>query len=71
MGRLAVLAFVAFTAASCSPESDVTGSIGACTAKLYSSFNPKDLNQCVSACKRCERGTITTCTTACTLRGAR
>jgi PBP1b-binding outer membrane lipoprotein LpoB len=56
---------------SCSPEPDTTGSTNACAAKLYSTYNPKDLNQCVDVCINCSRGTTTTCSTSCTLKGAR
>ena len=68
----AMLAIVlsAVAIASCTPDNDVTGSVNACTAKLYSPFNPKDMKQCVGACTNCDRGTTTTCTTSCTLKGA-
>jgi hypothetical protein len=58
--------------AACTPESnaDVTGSVGDCARKLYSPYNPKDKKQCVAVCIACERGVMTTCSTACTLRGA-
>ncbi|WP_065751869.1 hypothetical protein [Bradyrhizobium paxllaeri] len=60
--------------AACTPESsshaDVTGSIDNCARKLYSQYNPKDKKQCVAVCIACERGVVTTCSTACTLRGA-
>ena len=58
--------------AGCTPDnnSDVTGSIG-CANKLYTPYNPKDMKQCVAACIACESGVVTTCTTSCTLRGAR
>jgi len=49
---------------------DVTGSIDNCVRKLYSQYNPKDIKQCVAVCIACERGVTTTCSTACTLRGA-
>ena len=58
--------------AACTPESnnDVTGSVNDCARKLYSEYNPKDKKQCVAVCIACERGVTTTCSTACTLRGA-
>jgi hypothetical protein len=57
--------------AACTPDSnDVTGSIDDCVRKLYSQYNPKDKKQCVAVCIACERGVMTTCSTACTLRGA-
>ena len=73
-----VLAAAALSA--CTPESnsgssntstaEVTGSADKCVRALYSQFNPKDKKQCVAACIACERGVMTTCSTACTLRGA-
>jgi hypothetical protein len=69
-----ILAIVLSTAAlaACTPESsnDVTGSIDICARKLYSPYNPKDKKQCIAVCIACERGVTTTCSTACTLRGA-
>jgi hypothetical protein len=58
--------------AACKPESnaDVTGSVDNCARKLYSEYNPKDKKQCVAVCIACQRGVMTTCSTACTLRGA-
>jgi hypothetical protein len=60
--------------AACTPESssnaDVTGSIDNCARKLYSQYNRKDMKQCVAVCIACERGVMTTCSTACTLKGA-
>jgi hypothetical protein len=53
-----------------SSSNDVTGSIDNCARKLYSQYNPKDKKQCVAVCIACERGVMTTCSTACTLRGA-
>jgi hypothetical protein len=58
--------------AACKPESnnDITGSIDDCARKLYTPYNPKDKKQCVAVCIACERGVMTTCSTACTLKGA-
>jgi hypothetical protein len=68
----AIIAMVlsAVALASCSPDNDVTGSIGTCASKLYTPYNPKDMKQCVAACIACERGVMTTCSTSCTLKGA-
>ena len=71
MGRLTVCAAIALLFAGCSPEAEVVGSTNKCAAGLYPSFNPKNLNQCVGACIKCDRGTQTTCSTSCTLRGAK
>jgi hypothetical protein len=55
----------------CSPESDTTGAISSCARDLFPSYNPKIMDHCVNACKKCDRGTTITCTTSCTLKGAR
>jgi len=60
----------------CKPEVvETTGSTdaapNACAAKLYSKYDPKNFDQCVDVCLRCQRGVTTTCTTSCTLKGAR
>ena len=65
------LVISAIALASCTPDGDVTGSVGACVSKLYSPYNPKDMKQCVNACLACDRGVTTTCTTSCMLKGAR
>ena len=69
----AILAIVLSAAAlaSCTPDNDVTGSIGSCAEKLYSPYNPNDMKQCVGVCIACKHGVTTTCSTACTLKGAR
>ena len=69
----AIIAIVLSAAllAACSPDNDVTGSIASCARKLYNPYNPRDLKQCVAACIACDRGVTTTCSTSCTLKGAR
>jgi len=68
-----VLAFiiVALAMAACNQEQDITGSTPVCEMRNYSSYNPRDMNQCVAACKACDRGTTVTCSTSCSLKGAR
>ena len=72
MRVILAIVLAAAALAACTPESnaDVTGSVGDCARKLYSQYNPKDKKQCVAVCIACERGVMTTCSTACTLRGA-
>jgi len=72
MRTIIALVLCAAALAGCKPDNsnDITGSIS-CANKLYSPYNPKDMKQCVSACITCDRGVMTTCTTACTLKGAR
>ena len=71
MRRFAVLLLMCFLIVSCSPDDDVTGSANSCAVKLHPSYNSKALDQCMDVCTKCERGTITTCSTSCTLKGAR
>ncbi|OAF15034.1 hypothetical protein [Bradyrhizobium neotropicale] len=68
MRVLAVILLALMTAAG-EPEQDITGSTAACPVRNYS-YNPRDMNQCVNACKTCDHGTTVTCTTSCTLKGA-
>ena len=71
MRKVAILSAAAFLLSGCWPDSEVTGSTNSCAANLYSQFNPKVMDQCVNACIKCDRGNVTTCTTSCTLKGAR
>lgn len=71
MRGVAVLPAACLLLVSCSPEPEMKESINACVAKHYSSYNPKALDECVDVCIKCERGTTTTCSTSCTLKGAR
>lgn len=43
----------------------------ACATKLYSPYDPKNLEQCLAVCLACNAGVKTTCSTSCKLRGAR
>jgi len=71
MDRFAVLVVVlAFGLVGCS-ESETTGSIDSCAKDLFVNYSPKVLDQCVAACRKCDHGTTVTCTTSCTLKGAR
>ncbi len=72
MRAIIVIVLSAAALAACSPDNnDVTGSIENCARKLYSTYNPKNMKQCVGACIACDKGVMTTCSTACTLKGAR
>jgi hypothetical protein len=71
MKSAAVLLLLVFAVPSCSRSDDVTGSIGGCAREIYPAYNPKALDQCVEVCKKCQRGVTVTCTTSCTLKGAR
>jgi hypothetical protein len=71
MMRFAALITLALVVAACSPDSEATGSINKCATELFPAFNPKIMDQCVAVCKKCDHGVTTTCTTSCTLKGAR
>ena len=71
--RVVAVLILGLMTAACNPEQDVTGSTAtaaACPMRSYSSYNPRDMNQCVAACKACDHGNTVTCTTSCTLKGA-
>lgn len=71
MLRCALFVAVVLVLAACHPEEETTGSVNDCMAQNFPSYNPKAMDQCVAACKKCQKGITTTCTTSCTLKGAR
>jgi hypothetical protein len=72
MRRFAVLIATALMIGACSPQEEVTGSIhNKCATRLYPSYNRKAIDQCVAVCIKCDNGNTTTCSTSCTLQGAR
>jgi hypothetical protein len=72
MQRFVVLVAAALVVSSCTPDEEVTGTIhGRCASNLYSPFNPKSLEQCMAVCIKCDHGNKVTCSTSCTLKGAR
>ena len=73
MRALLAIMLSAVVLAGCKPDNsnnDITGAIDNCARKLYSAYNPKDLQQCIAVCISCQRGVMTTCSTSCTLKGA-
>lgn len=52
-------------------EPPLSAEMQACAAKLYSPYNPKNLQQCIAVCQACGKGVKTTCSTSCNLKGAR
>ncbi len=42
-----------------------------CAKRQYVNFDPKNMKQCVDVCIACEHGNITTCSTSCTIKGAK
>ena len=71
MIRFAALLTLALVVAACSPDSESTGAVNKCATELFPAFNAKVMDQCVAVCKKCDHGTPTSCTTSCTLKGAR
>ena len=73
MRAIFAIVLSAIALAGCNQDNDVTvtGSVESCARQLFTPYNPKDMKQCVAACIACERGVVTTCTTSCTLKGAR
>jgi hypothetical protein len=71
MKRSVAFAALALVMGACSPDSETTGSISSCAKELYPSYSPSSLAQCVAVCKKCDHGITTTCSTSCTLKGAR
>jgi hypothetical protein len=57
--------------AGCSKDPEYTDEQRICIARLYRDFDAQQMSQCVNVCKACMGGTTTTCTTSCTLKGAR
>jgi hypothetical protein len=68
MWRFAVL-IAAVSVISCSPGD--TAATNKCAADIYTSYNPKVLEQCMNVCIKCDHGVTTTCSTSCRLKGAR
>lgn len=65
---LLVVAFVVVNSLGDTKQSDATL---ACAARLYSPYDPKNLEQCKAVCLACNAGVQTTCSTSCSLKGAR
>jgi hypothetical protein len=69
--RFIVLMLALTVMTGCQQEPEVTGSTSnKCVAELFSAYNPKNLNQSLAVCSRCDHGTAVTCSTSCKLRGA-
>lgn len=71
MLRCALLVALVLMTAACRSDDDTTGSVDQCMVANFPSYNPKEMDQCVAACKKCQHGVTTTCTTSCMLKGAR
>jgi hypothetical protein len=73
MRRVAALLALglACVVASCRADEETTGSVNKCATDQFLHYDAKSLNQCVAVCRVCDHGTTTTCTTSCTLKGAR
>ena len=68
--RFPIVCLIALTISGCrNEESD--GPTIACANRLYSSFDRRNMQQCVEVCVKCNHGSMTTCSTSCTLNGAK
>ena len=69
---LAVLLGVLCSVAGCNNDTSDPAAEGLkCARRLYADYNPKNMKQCVDVCISCERGSMTTCSTSCTMKGAK
>ena len=58
--------------AGCNQDTETTGSTSSkCVMQLFPSYNAQVMNQCVAACLKCDHGNTATCSTSCTLKGAK
>jgi hypothetical protein len=71
MRLLSLLALLTSPIGACSQPEEVATDVSACAAKLYASYNPKNIDQCIAVCMTCSKGTKVTCSTSCNLKGAR
>jgi entry exclusion lipoprotein TrbK len=69
--RFAGAVLLASLLAGCWSDTAPTGSVSKCVAENFPSYNPRDRDQCIAACIKCEKGVTTTCATACSLKGNR
>ena len=68
--RLVCLTVLAAGLAACSQEVDYTPEQRSCIARRYTSYDARQLDQCVDVCRMCMKGNVVTCNTSCKLRGA-
>jgi len=66
----AMALLLACLTAACWPDS-TPAPVSRCATDMFPSYNPKDKEQCIAACIKCDRGVMTTCATACSLKGAK
>jgi hypothetical protein len=69
--RFAGAVLLASLLTGCWSDTAPTGSVSRCVAANFPSYNPRDRDQCIAACIKCEKGVTTTCATACSLKGSR
>nr|WP_210311897.1 hypothetical protein [Afipia massiliensis] len=71
MSAVVCLLIVAFAVMRSLGNAEQPQASFACATKLYSTYDPKNLEQCMAVCVACSAGVKTTCSTSCKLRGAR
>lgn len=71
LSALPAIAVLGSLICACSQPEATSAEVGACAAKLFADYDPKNLDQCVAVCVGCMKGTRATCSTSCNLKGAR
>ena len=71
MRRSLLVVIASLLLVACSKEPEAGNTTGAICLAKRPGYDPKNMKQCVDACIACENGTTVTCTTSCTLKGAR
>jgi hypothetical protein len=70
--ELAVLSGLLCGVTGCNNDtSDPAAESLKCARRQYANYDPKIMKQCVDVCITCERGSMTTCSTSCTMKGAK
>ena len=67
---ISVLALTSVIAVACTPEAGQTEQQRDCISRLYPNYSPRQLVQCLAACKSCLGGNTVTCSMSCKLKGA-
>ena len=58
MLRCALLVALVLMTAACRSDDDTTGSVDQCMVANFPSYDPKSMDQCVAACKKCQQGLL-------------
>ena len=64
-------AAMALLVAGCSKSDGYSQQQRLCIAQKFPGYDSTKMDECVAACKACLNGNTITCTTSCTLKGAK